>query len=223
MEIDTGNRSSLHIIHPESGPRKRERPSLIRDFSNVQRNIRTFGRGIFKAPLPRPSAASSPSSTTATPEIPPRHLSDRLLNNFIDSFHKALPILRWQSFHEQYDRVYREGSLKSMPRVWGALFFAILACGSLNDPLTDGQYFLETSRDLTDLWAEDYTLDHVRCALFSSIYLSETNATSAAWTLLGYATRVAQDIGLHREIASSSIGDVEMQRRIWWSILASER
>ena len=189
----------------------------------VQRNIRTFGRGIIKSPSRRPAASSFPLSTVPLPNLPSKHLSDRLLNSFKYSFHNALPVLHWSLFYEQYERAFLEGSLKNIPRPWGALLFAVLACASLTDPLTDGQSFLENSRELLDLWVEDYTLDHVRCALFVSIYLSETGATSAAWTLMGYAVRAAQDIGLHREMAPSLGNDIEIQRRIWWSILASER
>ena len=79
------------------------------------------------------------------------------------------------------------------------------------------------SKSLIEIWTEDISLDHVRCAILSSIVLVEMNLKSAGWTWLGCAIRFAQDLGLHREPGSQPAAEEELCRRIWWSLYSCDR
>ena len=74
-----------------------------------------------------------------------------------------------------------------------------------------------------DFWIDSPTLDHVIGAILTSVCFLETNRRSAGWTTLGYALRVAQDLGLHRENATTSLEKAETRRRVWWAIYAFDR
>ena len=157
------------------------------------------------------------------PELPPRHIADQILGQYHASFHATLPILHWPSFVNQYDTAYRQGTLSTMPRIWGALFFAVLGCGTLERVRQDGIRYLDLSKSLVEIWDEDLSLDHVRCALLTSIILIEMNHKSAGWVCLGTAVRMAQDLGLHCEARSWPSAEDEMRRRAWWSIYTCDR
>ena len=222
-DIDTSHKSNLQLPQLGFEPGKRRRQSPVLDFSTVQQNIRVHGQGIIKTPLARPTVVPLQGHFKPLPDLPPRQLADTLLHQYSASLHQALPILHWQSFTQQYERVYRDGSLQSVSRVWAALLFVVLACGAIRDTVEDSRSFLQISQELVDLWTEEVTMEHAQYTLLSSIYLVETNNRSAGWASLGYAVRVAQDVGLHRELGSWSVEDGEMRRRVWWSIYISER
>ena len=218
-------RSTLHLPTSEPTRQRAHSSRTIPDFAEVRSNIQRHGRGIFKQPSSHRQALSEPasSSTFPLPELPPKAVADDLLRQYHASFHLTLPILHWPSFTQSYEEVYEEGSLKIVPRIWSSLLFVVFGCGSLVRSWRDCWNFLEISKSLIEIWTEDISLDHVRCAILSSIVLVEINLKSAGWTWLGCAIRFAQDLGLHREPGSQSAGAEELCRRIWWSLYSCDR
>ena len=221
----TLQRSSLHP--PRSEPTLQGVHNLrsIADFAEVRSNLHDHGRGVFKQPsLHNEVLSESPStSISSLPELPPKAVADDLLRQYHASFHLTLPILHWPSFTHKYEEVYREGSLKRAPRIWSSLLFVVFGCGNLVRSWKDCWRFLEVSKALIDIWTDDVSVNHVQCAILSSMVLVEMNLKSAGWTWLGCAIRFAQDIGLHREAGTHSAADEEMCRRIWWSLYSSDR
>lgn len=213
----TTERKPLYPTSLLQAEQKPQRPRLKKDFSNVQQNLKTFGQGVIKVPLPQLSIRSTSYSA---PELPSRQIADELLHAYHNSFQRVLPILHWPMFAERYNRVYQDGSLRNEPRAWVVLLFVVLACGALGGG-TDGSNYFQVSQDLVQLWENDLSIDHVRFGLLSSVYLTERNLRSAGWVALGHAVRVAQDLGLHRE--SRSTEDNENRRCLWWSVYATDR
>ena len=185
-------------------------------------NMARFGRGIFKPPYPHYRNPSPASPSSSLPGLPPKDVGDVLLRQYRYTIHPTLPMLHWHSFNEQYEAVYRDGSLHNVPRIWSALLFAVFACGTLHRSWSEGQKYLEVSRSLVDLWTEDLTLDHARTALLNCMFLVESNLKSAGWTWIGIAVRTSFDIGLHCEAGTWSPVEEEMRRRVWWSIYACD-
>lgn len=213
-----------HVSEVKNGQTRRSKPVLKQDLSRVRSSLRKVGAGVFKPPFPYNSQAFNPTNSKAeVPELPPKHDADEILGQYRATFHATLPVLHWPSFLQQYEAVYRENSLRSVNRIWGALFFAVLGCGTLHRVRQDGQRFLDTSKSMIDPWDEDLSLDHARCALLVSILLVELNFKSAGWIWLGNAVRIAQDIGLHHESQPCPSAEDEMRRRVWWSIYACDR
>lgn len=157
------------------------------------------------------------------PELPPKHVADELLYLYRISFHATFPLLDWTNFSQEYESVYRQRSLREVPQVWGALLFAVFACGTLPRYLRDGQDYSEKARKLLDLSVDDLTLDHVRTAVLTSVFLVELNRKSAGWTWLGIAVRMGQDIGLHVSNVKGSFVDQVVDRPVWWTLYVCDR
>lgn len=218
---------SSHASKSESHRIKRQKPTITQDFSRTQKDLTTYGRGIFKMPFSPYNIAPPSQSSVSLPDLPPKHVADELLQHYRNSTQLALPIIHWPSFIQSYESIYRERSLQCVPRVQGALLFVTLAFGSLRHSLQSGQGYLERSKGMIDLWDEELSIDHVRCALLTSIFLVETNLKSAGWAWLGFSIRIAQDIGIFFD-AGSEIGnwpllEQEMRKRVWWSVYAYDR
>ena len=203
-------------------PSKRRKIDVIQNLPQIGINMARFGRGIFKPPYPQPPTLAPLMSPSTLPGLPPKDVADVLLRQYHFTIHPTLPMLHWPSFQEQYEGVYRDGSLHNVPSMWSALLFAVFACGTLHRSWSEGQKYLEVSRSMIDLWSDDLSLDHARAALLHCMFLIESNRKSAGWVWMGIAERISFDIGLNCEAGTWDPIEREMRRRVWWSIYACD-
>ena len=225
VEESPHQRSALHLLKSDPAQQDIQAPRAVAGFAEVRSDLQKYGKGIFKPPSPYRQAPldSLPSASSSVPELPPKQIADDLLHQYRAYFHMNLPIIHWPSFLQTYEDVYKEGSLRRVPRIWSALLFVVFGCSNLVRSWKECQRFLEKSKGLVDIWTDDISLDHVRCAILSSIVLVEINLKSAGWTWLGYAIRMAQDIGLHWERGLRPAVESEERRRVWWTIYSCDR
>lgn len=221
---------SINVPDVNSSPQRRPRPPVIQDMS-VRSHVRNYSRGIFKPPPPYRQVGTQSNFSPPLPELPPQPIVDHILAQYYQTIHSIIPILHWPQFVQRYDDVRKRGDLSNVPPSWASTLFAVFACGLLYtaDPAIKAKYpdngrqFIAYSRQLTDLFNDEFTIDHARSALLTSIYLTELNCKSAAWTWLGSTVRIAQDIGLHRESGPWPVVEGEMRRRVWWGIYVWDR
>ncbi|KAK8210659.1 fungal-specific transcription factor domain-containing protein [Phyllosticta capitalensis] len=232
QEADTPTLNLPDII-PSS--LSRQSPPQITNFHHVRKNIRIYGRGIFKAPphaRPAIPPALYPSSGAL---LPPKQVTDTVLAHYYASYHFYGPLVHWPTFEARVESVYKAGTFEGMPQIWVALFFAVMACGTLQcvDPAPDqpkadveGKKFIDMAALCINTWSDDTTLDHACATLLISHFLSEMNLRSAGWIWLGSAVRISQDLGLHlegEEGDTRSTLDSELRRRVWWTIYTWDR
>ncbi|KAL8715578.1 MAG: hypothetical protein Q9220_000914 [cf. Caloplaca sp. 1 TL-2023] len=228
-EGQTDGRGALLIQEYEPPPRKRQKFSTSQDFRAVRADLCNYGRGIFKPPQSymhdrrRSKLGAVAGKSLDLPDLPPKHVADELLYLYRISFQATFPLLDWNSFSQEYESVYRQRSLRDVPQAWSALLYAVFACGTLPRYLRDGQGYSDAARRLLDLATDDLTLDHVRTAVLTSVFLSELNRKSAGWTWLGIAVRMGQDIGLHVQNLKGSFIDQVIDRPVWWTIYVCDR
>ena len=197
--------------------------------------MRDYCRGVFKPPPPYRQIVAQPNICSHMDdlgvELPPNHVGDLLIRHYYETIHSVIPILHWPRFAELYDSVKATRDLSAVSPAWASTLFGVFALGTVYSTDPDirrlypdhGKIFIEYSRRMTDLFNDEFTIDHARSALLTSIYLTELNCKSAAWTWLGSTVRIAQDIGLHRESGPWSVVEGEMRRRVWWGIYAWDR
>ena len=226
----TDDQLDSSLDHPASQPPrsrsdrdKRHKPVFLPDYTNTRRNLRKFGRGLLNLPPVSRHNAPAVPPLISPPELPPKHVADELLRSYYGSFHVTVPILHWPSFIQDCESVYQEGSFRRVTQIWCSLLFAVLALGSLSDSRPQGKRYLEVSRMLVDLWTDNLSLDHARCALLISVFLVETNVRSKGWIWLGFAVRIAQDLGLCFETGNEAASEQEICRRVWWSTYVCDR
>jgi hypothetical protein len=229
MEVDHRAMDAHTLKLPDIVPivERRHRPVVMNNFDYVRKHIRIYGRGIFKAPPPYRPGIPQPLARTPPP-LPSRDITDRLAQRYLESIHKWCPIVHWPTFQHEIDIAYSQGGLQTLPEAWTALFYAVLACGTLGLVVSpkagaEGMAYLELSSQAMIPWTDDATIDHARASLLASIFLTEMNMKSAGWVWLGSAVRVAQDIGLHSETGPWPVIEGEMRRRVWWAIYVWER
>jgi hypothetical protein len=210
-------------LDTDLAPSKRRRLTNRLDFAAVRQGLEEYGHGLVALPTSATSAGRAPAGPTALPELPPQSTADRLVLEYQQSFHALFPIMQLPSFRLECDAIYRNAALAAPPPTWIAILFAVFACGSLGGSVEEGKKMVEISRSYLDTWTDGPTVDHVRAALLQGLFLVESNSRPTAWVVIGYAARVAQDLGLHRRTGHRSSADEDIRRRLWWSVFLAER
>ncbi|KAK4545195.1 hypothetical protein LTR36_003374 [Oleoguttula mirabilis] len=209
---------------------RRPGPPVIESFDEARQNIRNYARGVFKPPPPYRQLGPQPLFPHLAHALPPKQVADRLLSHYHGSVHVYAPLLHWPTFLQEYDAVYRAGTFQHSRQIWVALFFAVLACGTLMDPQPNGSAqegegagYLDMCLRSINTWSDALVMDHARAALLMSIYFMEVNLRSAGWIWLGAAARISQDIGLHTDRGPYPPVEAEMRKRVWWSVYNWDR
>lgn len=211
--------------------RRPQAPPVAQHLAVVRDHVRDYGRGVFKPPPPyRPIGEPQNFDHPILP-LPPVHHGDALLSSYYEAIHNIIPILHWPQFIVQYERVKHHKDTTNISPVWGSILYGVFACGLLytTDPEIRAEYpcrgktWINYTRMLTDVFNDEFTIEHAISALLISVFMTELNCKSAAWTWLGAAVRIAQDIGLHRESGPWPVVEGEMRRRVWWGIYAWDR
>jgi ribosomal protein L37AE/L43A len=228
VDVNPINVPTLNL--PETA--REHKPGLpsMSNFDGVRQNLRVYGRGIFKPPPAYRRIGSSVNSQKSHIPLPPKQVADHLLSHYHGSVHIYAPHVHWPTFVQEYEEVYRVGSFDGKESIWVAMFFAILACGTLmdqpeNSSLQDSEstgYIAMCLRSL-DFLCDDLTLNHVRVNLLLSIYHIEQNLTSTGWVYLAATVNIATDLGLQLEPAAYLPFEAEMRKRVWWSVYNWDR
>ncbi|TKA34515.1 hypothetical protein B0A54_13569 [Friedmanniomyces endolithicus] len=212
---------------------RRPGPPAMEGFDETRKNVRKYGRDIFKPPLPyRQFAVQTLYSGASQPQpLPPKNVTDRLLSNYHATTHVYAPMIHWPTFLQKYESVYRAGSFHNLSQIWVAVFYGVLACGTLADTQQqnstsqegNAKAYVELCIKNINTWSDEFSMDSARAAVLISVYFMEVNWRSAGWVWLGSAVRIAQDLGLHTDRGPYPPVEAEMRRRVWWSIYNWDR
>lgn len=213
---------------PEVAPirERSHRPLSIPDFDGVRENIRNFSKGVFQPPQPFGHPESQLLCNDSDTALPPKSLADRLIMQYRNVLHHLAPMLHWPTFQHEYEQLYQRGTFQGLRQIWKALFFAVLACGSLVvDPNSTAAHsdanalkYCDIAKTATKTVDDDVSVDHVRTSLLLSVCFMDMNRKAASWFWLSCSVRFAQFLGLHREQGQYVELESEMQKRVWWSV-----
>jgi hypothetical protein len=151
-----------------------------------------------------------------------------LLRTYHDQVQRQAPMIHWPSFKQQWEKVRDAGNFMGIPQTWVALFFIVLACGTLQASSraisdTDGMRFYVIAARLLNTWTDNLQVDHARTALLISVFLYEQNIRSASWVWLGTAIRMSQEVGLECENGPWPPMELEGRTRTYWAIVCWDR
>lgn len=202
----------------------------MNNFDHVRRNIRQHSRGLFSTPHQASHNATQPESPL--PDVPSRAELTHLSQSYLDSIHEWYPVLHWPTFQREVDELYSMRTFRGLPREKVGLFFAVLACGSLqvlthsdSTPYTSsrGQVFFDMAVQAMPPWSEHLTIAHAQAAFLISVFAYERNMTLVGSMWLASAVRLAQELQICPEVESGATMESELRRRLWWAIYVRDR
>ena len=206
-----------------SRPWKRVKLESSHDLSAARHNLIQYGYGLVTSRMPESPEPLGSSMFRSLSNLPPLAISNRLVARCKDRFFDSFPVVHWPSLMQWYESAYRAGSIEGLPQSRGAVLYAVLACGTLGDIQQDNIDFGSSAKAL--LYSASGTLTHnqVIAGFLLALYYWELDETSTAWIALGFAVRVGQDLGLHRENGNTEEDGSGISRCLWWSIYVVDR
>ncbi|KAJ0416337.1 hypothetical protein BJY00DRAFT_304223 [Aspergillus carlsbadensis] len=175
------------------------------------------------------------SSTGVTEHIPPRHIADRLLDQYWIAVHPVARILHRESFAQRYEALWeciRNGQQVSASLT--AIFSAVLLSGVLS--VTDDLVFEEWNTSRAALQTQlrvgtehslsrahvlqSTRLEVVQAFVAYMLATSVEQITRAHSVLSGMLVRQAECMGLHRDPTEFGFSPVEchVRRLIWYQV-----
>jgi hypothetical protein len=235
--LDTAKHETARAQHPalDLASADQLRPEQLPDtthavpgFEQVRDNLQRFSRGVFKVPPQHRHYVAGPRINSPEPNVPPTAMVENLMKTFYDQIHRQAPMIHWPTFVQQWEKVRDTGNFMGMEQTWVALFFIVLACGSLQasseaSPDHEGMRFYVTAARLLNTWTDNLNVDHAKTALLISIFLYEQNVRSASWVWLGTAIRISQEVGLECEKGPWSATELMGRTRTYWAIVSWDR
>ncbi|KAF9313721.1 hypothetical protein BGZ91_006187, partial [Linnemannia elongata] len=168
---------------------------------------------------------------TSQMTMPPRDLADHLIDIYWIYIHPHMPILHKPLFMRQYKNADPE---KRPPAVLLNAMFSIASRFSdhpeivgLSDPEDFGLEYFSRAKRLVDLDMDMPRQASIQALLLMTLYrfTSAKCGGRGVWVMLGQATRMAQDLGMHRNSARWSLPplETEIRKRLWWACYIMDR
>ncbi|KAI9483565.1 MAG: fungal-specific transcription factor domain-containing protein [Benjaminiella poitrasii] len=164
------------------------------------------------------SDSSSTASIVINPfEMPPKDLSDHLLDLYFSYFYPLLPLLHKKSFME----AVHDDAKPSPPSLLLNAIYAVASRISPDvrvrldpqKPETAGDVFFERARMLLDLEWDSFRVYTVQSLLLMSSHQNGALKTTRGWLYSGMAIRMSQNLGLHRDCDKWDLTPTEKEER----------
>jgi len=199
--------------------------AVTRDFYGFANDI-SFGRIALRA-----SSVSSILNSKPRARLPPRHTATRLVQHYFDKIFTTLPCLNESSFFGAVESVYRDESAASPFDVF--CVYMVLAVGTMSlsksqdSPAAhNAACFVKAALEHTDTVITPSELKGVQATLLLVQYSMLEPSHFNSWYLIGVASRIMIDIGLHQEplkISKRSPTEMDLRRRVFYCVYTLDR
>ncbi|KAJ5190101.1 hypothetical protein N7472_009115 [Penicillium cf. griseofulvum] len=173
--------------------------------------------------------------------IPPRHIVDRLVSRYFNSFEMSPAVLHSVQFLREYREFWTDNS--ETPIIWIGLLFSIMCLATLFEQFQQGsqdQVPGTPSKNELQGMVSNFRLRIVQCLILGDytkggVYVLETlllymavelfirrDAEIGIWILLGIIVQLSMHMGYHRDpknFHGISPFDGEMRKRVWATML----
>ena len=161
------------------------------------------------------------------PALPSLSETQEYISIFFSRIYPVYPIIDKESFSKSIENLRMKMASKLDSRDYPELacaYAVFSACADEADghPTEIGTHYFESAYVLYAHIVGIPYLTSVQALLLLAVVLRNRNKDGASWDILGQAIRIAQSIGLHRNVSSGSDGD-DCHSRIWWTAYTLER
>ncbi|KAF8874834.1 fungal-specific transcription factor domain-containing protein, partial [Infundibulicybe gibba] len=195
---------------------------------------------------PLPSGAATNEEDEFVSRLPPPELQDHLLNLYFTYVHPSFPIIHKRSFFETFRLVPKAPFNRRRRRVPTLLLLAMYALAARyadntsNPPPTDGSMmweagddYLNSAKNILDITYASSRPSTCQALLLMGYREVGIGAMAGAWTYVGMAIRMAQDLGMHRSadgwaragLGGPLFGEWELieRKRIWYGCVIMDK
>lgn len=164
--------------------------------------------------------------------LPPRHAIMPLLNHYLDNIYILYPFLPETKLFASVDVLYQEGGCHADAiDHWHVRMVLAIALASLSRQRGDAQHRDATSHAATAFKSAEIVLQPgslvgIQAILLLVLYAMLDPHRFDCWYLIGVASRVMVDLGLHQDSADQLLmkdSEVQLRHRIYQSVYTLDR
>lgn len=154
---------------------------------------------------------------------PQRMLANRLVGCYLEFCHPQYPFIHAPSFQRKYEALWT--TKDPLSNKFAGIVNVVFALGcdfSGELPHSMGQMFFQRAKALIEPTVlETATLEALQALVLLGLYLQSTHSLTQSWNVIGMASHVAQNLGLHLKNSPSQGWmtplDHEVRKRTWWA------
>ncbi|KAF8985644.1 hypothetical protein BGZ52_010321, partial [Haplosporangium bisporale] len=157
---------------------------------------------------------------TSERELPSKAEMDNLLSLYFRYMYPFAPMFIRKTFMEQHQK---RPDLSQI-LILNAIFCN--ACWYSDDPLvkSESTKFFNRAKIILDETYHVSRISTVQALLLMSHHQYAVGNYSGGWLYTGMATRIAHDIGLHRQdVQVNEPEEAEVRKRVWWAVYIADR
>ncbi|KAF2277328.1 uncharacterized protein EI97DRAFT_375131 [Westerdykella ornata] len=180
-------------------------------------------------------AASSkePLPDDLTKALPPKFAATPLVQHYLTNIYTLLPFFDEAAFFRSVDAVYHPGTTATASAMdhWNVRMVLAVSCLSQSEQRGDTLYLDAVGHVNAALRYKEEVLHPGRIGSIQALLLLVEYAMMDphhfdSWTLIGAASRLMVDLGIHQEPSRSlaiSKAKLELRRRVYWCVYALDR
>ncbi|KAG0273064.1 Transcriptional activator of fatty acid utilization [Linnemannia exigua] len=157
---------------------------------------------------------------TSERELPTRAEMDNLLNLYFRFMYPFAPMFIRKNFMERHQQ------RPDLPHILILNAIFCNACWYSDDPLVrqDSTKYFNRAKIILDETYHVSRISTVQALLLMSHHQYAVGNYSGGWLYTGMATRIAHDIGLHRQdFQVNEPIEAEIRKRVWWAVYIADR
>ncbi|KAI5817433.1 fungal-specific transcription factor domain-containing protein [Pyronema omphalodes] len=199
--------------------------AVTRDFYGFAPDL-SFSRIALRA-----SSVSRILNSKPRARLPPRHTATRLVQHYFDKIFATMPCINETSFFGALEAVYRDEAGAHPFDIF--CVYMVLAVGTMS--LSKSQdsaaahnaaCFVKSALEHADTVITPSDLKGVQATLLLVQYSMLEPAHFNSWYLIGVASRIMIDIGLHQEplkISKRRSAEMDLRRRVFYCVYTLDR
>jgi hypothetical protein len=165
-------------------------------------------------------------------ELPPRYAAQPLIQHFLNTVYLILPVIEETNFYASIDAVYSPDPLKAHVRDHWVVRLILAITSAMKSRQRGDTYYMDgvghvcAALDLAEQVLHPGSVWSIQALLLLVIYAMVDPAHFDSWTLIGAASRMMIDLGMHQD-PSKSVNmlksKLELRRRVFWCVYALDR
>ncbi|KAL4781634.1 fungal-specific transcription factor domain-containing protein, partial [Aspergillus varians] len=171
------------------------------------------------------------NEATGPAVAPDDAIGARILAAYFKSMQMRLPFLCRSEIYELHARRHEPPGSSTADQFARFKIFMVYAIGAailkmteMYDSTPPRNYFV-TAMQYQPAIQESLSISSIEALMLLAMYNLQSSASSSVWYMMGLATRICVDFGLHREAQYRRLRPYEAQRRrrLFWSVFLNER
>ncbi|PQE31030.1 hypothetical protein CJF32_00006064 [Rutstroemia sp. NJR-2017a WRK4] len=165
--------------------------------------------------------------------LPNKEVADVLIESFFDRVHPNFMLFHRTSFLQRYEIMWSQRNLlqQDFEAGWLCCVLMALVLGAQALEQHEDAYVEPQRRHVEWVESRVYqllsssSLVNIQALLLLQLHQHNFSERNTAFMLLGAASRMAMNLGMHREGATETLDPIEreVRRRVWWTIYLFEQ